>query len=59
MNSYMYGRDGVFESKICPVCGKKFFKPPESIYKYRDKGRLKYVCSYTCWVKKLKEQGKW
>jgi len=49
----------IFDERKCPVCGKKFFKPIESIYKYRDHGHVRFVCSYTCWVKKLKQQGKW
>lgn len=50
----------IFDERICPVCGKTYFKAPESIYKYRDKAnKVKHVCSYTCYVKKLKELGRW
>ncbi len=52
-------KDKLFDERICPTCGKKFFKPVESIYKYRDGKTVKYVCSYTCWVKELKLRGKW
>lgn len=56
----MYDINTVFDERICPICGKKFFRPPESIYKYRDnKNSIKYVCSYTCWVNILKKKGRW
>ena len=49
-----------FDERKCPTCGKKFFKPIESVYKFRDSnGHLKYTCSYTCWVKELKARGRW
>ena len=49
----------MFDERICPTCGKKFFKPIESVYKYRDGNHIKYTCSYTCWVKELKKRGRW
>jgi hypothetical protein len=45
--------------KICPVCGKKYYCAHETIYKYTENGHKRECCSYTCWAKKLKEQGKW
>lgn len=42
----------IFDERICPECGKKFFKPISSIYKIKRKGeKLQYYCSYTCWNK--------
>lgn len=55
----MRSEDKIFDERICPSCGKKFFKPIESIYKIKDKGKTKYVCSYSCWVKELKQRGRW
>ena len=54
--------DNFFDERVCPECGKTFFKPPESIYKYQDKGNKRktvYLCSYTCYVKVLKRLGQW
>ena len=49
----------IFNEQICHVCGKKYFRPVETIYKYRENGDVKYACSYSCWVKKRKELGTW
>lgn len=39
-----------FDFRVCPVCGKTFIKPVESIYFMKDnKGRKEYYCSYTCY----------
>lgn len=40
-----------FDFRVCPVCGKTFIKPVESIYFMKDsKGRKEYYCSYTCYL---------
>ena len=54
--------DRFFDERVCPECGKTFFKPVESIYKYHEKGKkgkVFYVCSYTCYVAALKRLGQW
>ena len=44
---------------ICPICGKKFIPPPETIYKTFDaRGVLTYFCSYTCYRVPQKEKEK-
>ena len=35
----------------CHVCKKSFIYNPMSIYKIPKNGKLKYMCSYTCWRK--------
>lgn len=50
----------LFDERICPECGKKFIKAPEHIYKRKlnKKSKLEYYCSYTCYLKPLKREGK-
>lgn len=36
-----------FMEHICPVCGKKFIKAPQHVWKTQHKGG-KYICSYSC-----------
>lgn len=41
--------DGIFDERVCPVCGKHFFKAPAHVYKVkRDKYNTVYMCSWTC-----------
>ena len=35
-----------YDTRICPVCGKRFIPAPYHVYK--DKRKEKYVCSYPC-----------
>ena len=54
--------DNFFDERICPECGKTFFKPVESVYKYRKKGKgggFVYLCSWSCYVAAMKRMGKW
>lgn len=40
----------------CSICGKKYFRPPGTIYKLTIDGKLLNCCSYHCFneAKKLK-----
>ena len=42
-------RDDLFITLRCPVCGKSFIKPVESIYFVKIKQKKYYLCSYTCY----------
>ena len=44
-------------SLICPICGKRFRKPPSSVYKRQLHGKLWEMCSYTCYNKFKEENG--
>ena len=39
----------------CPECGKKFFVPPENIYKRKLGNHIRHYCSYTCYMKPTKK----
>lgn len=45
---------------VCPVCGKEFIRPPETVYRLVVKGKTNYYCSYTCFrtVQRKLEAGK-
>lgn len=42
----------------CPICGKNFIPAPEHIYKIREKGTYKLVCSWGCVRKHEKREKK-
>lgn len=52
-------RSNIFNELVCPKCGKTFFKPVENIYKIKIKTQTHHYCSYSCYVSKLKELGRW
>lgn len=58
-----------FQVLTCPVCGKEFIKPAEPLYKARTADKIPgtsrtsdktlIFCRYNCWVKWLKDHGRW
>lgn len=63
--------DNLFKSKeaVCAVCGKKFYKMPDHMYKVRQErsassdhgktARILYFCRYNHYVRWMKEHGRW
>ena len=47
-----------FKYTVCAMCGNKFIKRPDHIYKVKYKGQTNQCCSYSCYqkAKKLKEE---
>lgn len=43
-----------FDTQICPVCGKQFFKNAQSVYVLKCRKNNYKMCSYTCY-KKIKD----
>lgn len=43
-----------FKFTVCSMCGKKFIKPAENLYKVNYCGRVNQCCSYTCYQKALR-----
>lgn len=56
MNNYDFLR-GCLPTKECKICGKKFIANPNWMYKIhkgktkKEKSKLNYYCSYTCYRK--------
>lgn len=40
-----------FKEDKCPVCGKNFIIPIETVYKRKTPHDTKYYCSYSCFRK--------
>ena len=38
-----------FPLDVCPVCGKRFYKTPQWIYKLVYKKKIRVMCSYGCY----------
>lgn len=44
------------KERKCPVCGKNFVVPPNTVYKIKIRSITKTYCSYTCFRKVQKQQ---
>jgi hypothetical protein len=49
------GKDYIREGK-CPICGKNFVIPPNTVYRIKIGNSIKTYCSYTCFRVEQKRQ---